>query len=217
MDSQLSSELLGRILEEDIFSLSGGESDDEFLGCNLKEDLQKHHPPTRPFPIIDEQIYGPPTPHSKYQPYQSYTNTSISTTLPDVPHSSSIITTTTTYSTINTTIPKEYFTTSHQNTQQSTPATHVPITEGIKKSPIGHILKTQRSCTNIIKPPTSIVPPLCTLPKITPALNSTNQPSTTMPKPKTAPSNHSTLPNTCHSRSTLFLIALIRLQGSIFP
>ena len=106
MDCQLNSELLGRILEEDIISPTGGESDDEFLQCNLEEDLQKPHPPTRPFSIIDEQIYGLPTPHSKYQPYQSYTNTNISTTIPGVPHSSSITTTTATYSTINTAISK---------------------------------------------------------------------------------------------------------------
>lgn len=65
MDCRLNSELLGRILEEDINPPSSGESDDLFLQCNLEEDLQKHHPPTRPFSIIDEQMYGLPTPYSK--------------------------------------------------------------------------------------------------------------------------------------------------------
>ena len=38
---------------------------------NLNEDLQKHHPPTQPYIIIDELLDGPPTPHTKYQPHQS--------------------------------------------------------------------------------------------------------------------------------------------------
>ena len=53
MDSLLNSELLDRILVADIMSLSSVESDDELLGCNRK-DLQKHHPPARPYSIMTE-------------------------------------------------------------------------------------------------------------------------------------------------------------------
>ena len=81
---------------------------------NLVEDLQKHHPSTWSYSIIDKLMDGPPTPHNKLQPCQDTQNTSISTTFPDVPHSSSITTITAIYFTINTTI--HTFTKVHQNT-----------------------------------------------------------------------------------------------------
>lgn len=83
-DSQLNRKLSDRNLEEDIISLSGELDYDELLGCNL-EDLQKNHPPTQQYSIMNEVMDGPPTNHNKYQPYQLYTNTNIYITFPDVP------------------------------------------------------------------------------------------------------------------------------------
>ena len=57
----MDSELLNQILEEDIISLSGGESDTDLTG--LKEDLNT----TRPYATIGELIDGPPTHHTNHK------------------------------------------------------------------------------------------------------------------------------------------------------
>ena len=109
-------------------------------------------------------------------------------------HSLFIITTTfTTYSTSNTTIPT--FTTSYQNNQQNTPATQVPITLGIKKSPTTHILKTIQSCTNIITPTYRHNTTTTYTPKNRICTKLSNQSPTTMPKAKIAYSNQTTKPS----------------------
>ena len=72
MDSQLDSETLNNLLENDIISLSGGESDKDLLGSdpdtNSREDIRiKKH-----FSILDELMASPPMHNS--------TNTDMSTT-----------------------------------------------------------------------------------------------------------------------------------------
>ena len=62
----MDSELLNQILEEDIISLSGGESDTDLMG--LKEDLNT----TRPYSTIGELIDGPSTHHTN-QKHPLYT------------------------------------------------------------------------------------------------------------------------------------------------
>ena len=72
MDSQVDSETLNNLLENDIISLSGGESDKDLLGSdpdtNSREDMRiKKH-----FSILDELLASPPIHNS--------TNTDMSTT-----------------------------------------------------------------------------------------------------------------------------------------
>ena len=66
MDSEINSVLLNEMLEEDIISLSGGQSDTDLLqsdfGRNAKEDQI-----TRPHSIIDELMDGPPTHQTQHQ------------------------------------------------------------------------------------------------------------------------------------------------------
>lgn len=108
-------------------------------------------------------------------------------------HSPFIITTTfTIYSTSNTTIAT--FTTSYQNNQQNAPATHVPITLGIKKSPTTHILKTIQSCTNITPTYRHNTTTMYT-PKNRICTKLSNQSPTAMPKAKFAYSNQTTKPS----------------------
>ena len=90
MDSQMHSELLNQILEEDIILLSGGESDTDLMG--LDKDLNI----TRLYSIIDELMDGPPTQHTKHQ-----TSTVFST----ISHPLATMTTSRRYSNINTTTP----------------------------------------------------------------------------------------------------------------
>ena len=53
MDSQVDNEILNNLLENDMISLSGGESDIDFLGSdpdtNSREDMRT----TKPFSILD--------------------------------------------------------------------------------------------------------------------------------------------------------------------
>ena len=54
MDSQMSSDLLDKVLEKNIISLKNGDSDDDLLESDVEENLQNHHPYTKPYSIIDE-------------------------------------------------------------------------------------------------------------------------------------------------------------------
>ena len=98
MDSEINSIVLNEMLEEDIISLSGGESDTDLLqsdfGRNAKEDQI-----TRPYSIIDELMDGPPTHQTQHQ-HTSVTTPSALTSpplpktspRPTIPHQSSTTT-----------------------------------------------------------------------------------------------------------------------------
>ena len=98
MDSEINSVLLNEMLEEDIISLSSGESDTELLqsdfGWSAKEDWI-----TRPISIIDELMDGPPT-HQTQHRHTSVTTPSALTSPPlpetspppTIPHQSSTTT-----------------------------------------------------------------------------------------------------------------------------
>ena len=113
--SQINSELLHKILEDFIISLSGGESDVDLLGPDFGLDIEEDLNTTKPYSIIDELMDGPTTHHTKYQ---HFTNTITSTIFSTVSHPLSTRTTTKTHSTINSTSPIP--TTSHNDTQQTT-------------------------------------------------------------------------------------------------
>ena len=113
MDSQMNSELLDKILEDDMISLSGSESDVSLLGPDLGLHLEEDLETTKPYFTIDELMDGPPTHHTKYQ---HSTNTTTSTIFSTVSHPLFTMTTTTTHSTINTT---SLTPTSHNDTQQN--------------------------------------------------------------------------------------------------
>ena len=57
----MNSELLNEMLEGDIISLRGGESDIELLGPDFGLDLKEDQNTTKPYSIIDELMDGPPT------------------------------------------------------------------------------------------------------------------------------------------------------------
>ena len=130
MNSQINNELPNIILEDDIISLSGGESEIDLLvpdfGLDLDEDLDT----TKPYFIIDELMDGPPTHHTKYQ---HSTNTITFTTFSTVSHSLSTMATTTTNCTINSTSPTP--TKSHNDTRQTTIQAHTRITTTKKNPP----------------------------------------------------------------------------------
>ena len=110
MDSQMNGELLNEMLEGDIISLSGGESDSDLLGPDFgrdpKEDLN-----TRRYSIIDELMDGPPTHrtiHSNTRETTKPTHTQITTTTTNKPLSLS---------------PTHILKTLRQNTTVTTPST----------------------------------------------------------------------------------------------
>ena len=117
MDSQVDNEILNNLLENDMISLSGGESDIDFLGSdpdtNSREDMRT----TKPFSILDELLASPLIPNS--------TNTTTSTTSSTITHLLSCMIVTTTYSTINTTIPTH--TLRHQPTAATLPTSTTPL------------------------------------------------------------------------------------------
>ena len=107
----MNSELRGKILENDMIWLSGGESDVDLLGPDVGLGLEEDLDTTRPYSIIDELMDSPPTHHTKYQ---HSTNTITFTIFSTVSHPLSTMATTTTHSTINITGP--IVTTSHKDT-----------------------------------------------------------------------------------------------------
>ena len=117
MDSQVDNEILNNLLENDMISLSGGESDIDFLGSdpdtNSREDMRT----TKPFSILDELLASPLIRNS--------TNTTTSTTSSTITHPLSCMIVTTTYSTINTTIPTH--TLRHQPTAATLPTSTTPL------------------------------------------------------------------------------------------
>ena len=163
MESQTNIELLDKILEDDMISLSGGESDVVLLGADPSLDVEKDLDTTKPYSIIGELIDGPPTHHTKYQ-HSSITTTS--TIFSTVSGSLSTMTTSTTHSTTNTTSPTP--TKSHNDTRQSTAPAHIGITTTTKETPSAHILKTLPQHTTITIPSISTSPPLGALQKSSP-------------------------------------------------
>ena len=97
MDSQIDSETLNNILENDMISLSGGESDANLLGPDVDVNSHEDIPTTKPFSILEELLTSPPTHNS--------TNTTTSTTSSTTFHSLSFMITATAYSTISTNNP----------------------------------------------------------------------------------------------------------------
>ena len=67
IDSQIDSELLDSILENDIISLSGGKSDTDLLGHDLDLNLNENMDTTKPYSILDELVACPPTHNTKHQ------------------------------------------------------------------------------------------------------------------------------------------------------
>ena len=63
----MNSELRGKILENDMIWLSGGESDVDLLGPDVGLGLEEDLDTTKPYSIIDELMDSPPTHHTKYQ------------------------------------------------------------------------------------------------------------------------------------------------------
>ena len=80
MDSQINSVLVNKMLEEDIISLSGGESDTDLLGSDFGRDAKEDRI-TRPYSIIDELMDGPPT-HQTLHQHTSVTTASTLTSPP---------------------------------------------------------------------------------------------------------------------------------------
>ena len=81
MDSQVDSETLNNLLENDMISLSGGESDIDLLGSdpytNSREDMRtKKH-----FSVLDELLASPPI-HNSTNTTKSTTSSTIDTTIP---------------------------------------------------------------------------------------------------------------------------------------
>ena len=113
MDSQIDSNLLDNILENDIISLISGESDTDLLGPDLDLNLHEDMDTTKLYSILDELMASPPT-HNTKQQYS--TNTTTSTTSSTILHPLSAMTTTITHSTINTTNPLMQQTTATHNT-----------------------------------------------------------------------------------------------------
>ena len=168
----MNSELLEKILEDDIISVSGGKSDVDLLGPDFGLDIEEDLSTTKPYSIIDQLMDGPTTHHSKYR---HSTNTITSTIFSTVSHPLSIVTITKTHSTINTTSPIPL--TSHNDTPQTTAPAHIQITTTTNKSPTTHILKTLRKHTTVYIPPTSASPQLGTPPK---NISSTNHSKSTI-------------------------------------
>ena len=63
----MNSELRGKILENDMIWLSGGESDVDLLGPDVGLGLEEDLDTTKPCSIIDELMDSPPTHHTTYQ------------------------------------------------------------------------------------------------------------------------------------------------------
>ena len=115
MGSQMNSKLLDKILEDDMISLSGCESDVDLPGTDLGLDLEEYLDTTEPYSIIDELMDSLPTHHTKDQ---HFANTITSTIFSTVSHLLSTMTTTTTHSTVNISSPT--LTTSHNDTKHNT-------------------------------------------------------------------------------------------------
>ena len=63
----MNSELLDKILQDHIISLSGGESNIDLLEADIGLDLQEDLDTNKPYSITDELMNDPPTHHVKYQ------------------------------------------------------------------------------------------------------------------------------------------------------
>ena len=62
----MNSKLLDKIMEDDMISLSGGESDVNLLEPNLGLDLAEDLDTIKPYSIIDELMDSPSTHYTKY-------------------------------------------------------------------------------------------------------------------------------------------------------
>lgn len=160
MDCQLNSELLGRILEEDIISPTGGESDDRVSAMQSRRRSTKTSPThTTIFNHWWTNIWSTNSPQQipaipilhKYQHIHHYTWRS--PFIINHNHHCNILHYQYCYFQVVFYNKSSKHTTKH--TSNPCPNHH----RDKKKSPTGHILKTRRSCTNIITSPTSMIPP----------------------------------------------------------
>ena len=87
MENQLDNEALSNIFENDIYLLSGGESDTDLLGPDLDVNSHEDIHTMKPFSRLDEMLPRPPIHNS--------TNTTMSTTLYTITHPLSFMITTT--------------------------------------------------------------------------------------------------------------------------
>ena len=145
IDSKTDSKILGNILENDMISLSGGESHVDLLGSDLSFNSREVIHTMKPFSILDDLVASPPT--------HNFTNTTTSTTSFTIFHPLSFMITTAADSTPAT---------NYSNTQQNTTPTHTTITTKTKKSPTTHILRTLWNEATTTTLSTSTTPPLHT-------------------------------------------------------
>ena len=117
MDSQVDSENLSNLLENDKISLSGGESDIDLLGSDSDTNPQEDICTTKTFSVLDQILVSPPICNS--------TNTTTSSTSCPITNRVSCMIVTTTYSTISTTIPTRTF--RHQPTSGTLPTSTTPL------------------------------------------------------------------------------------------
>ena len=116
MDSQVDSKTLNNLLEHDMISLSGGESDTDLLRPHLDTNSQEDMHTTTPFSTLDELLASPPIRNS--------TNTTPSSTSSTIAHPLYCMTITTTHSTISTTNPT--LTLQYQPTVITLPTSTIP-------------------------------------------------------------------------------------------
>ena len=156
MDNQINSELLDKILDEEMILLNGDEPDDSLLGFELEENWENCHLPIKLYSIINKLMDSSPT--HKNQPYTKTTMTTISSNVAHSSiHPSSSTSTTTVHSLVNTTTP--ILVTGHHSTCQNITPIHTPIISKTNKSPTTHILLTLRKSTTITTTPASTALP----------------------------------------------------------
>ena len=81
MDSQVDSGTLNNLLENDMISLSGGESTIDLLGSDLDINSREDRCTIKHFSIIDELLASPPI-HNSSNTTTSSTSSTINTTIP---------------------------------------------------------------------------------------------------------------------------------------
>ena len=124
-----------------MISLSSGESDIDLLGSDPDTNSLEDMRTTKRFSILDELLASPPIRNS--------TNTTTSTTSTTVTHPLSCMIVTTTYSTINTTIPAH--TLRHQSTAATLPTSTTPLSPNTSYNASPSIIHTHPPSTSTAK------------------------------------------------------------------
>ena len=126
-----------------MISLSSGESDIDLLGSDPDTNSLEDMRTTKRFSILDELLASPPIRNS--------TNTTTSTTSTTVTHPLSCMIVTTTYSTINTTIPAH--TLRHQSTAATLPTSTTPLSPNTSYNASPSTIHTHPPSTSTAKNP----------------------------------------------------------------